>query len=371
MFNRSTYLIRFLIFWYLLGSSTVQGQILKDTTSLNLLKKGVDFIYNFRFDEARDFAGRLNNAFPGHPVVHLLNGMIIYWENFPLMPPSPACISYENEMRECIRLSEGIHDRTDYAEYLLSNLGGRGMLLLYYADNNLSDEVVPLAKSTYSLIRQAFDYSSYYDDFYFFTGLYNYYREAYPDAHPIYKVVAFLFPKGDRSKGLKEILLAANNSIVMKAESFSILSFIYIHYENNYLKAYEYSKSLFELYPANPSYLAGYITNMLLVKKYDQAEDIIKSSEKETTNSYFQAQLSIFKGILQEKKYHDNKLAQKYYFKGINDISAFDYYGNEYSAYAYFGLSRISDIDGDKRNKKTYRKKAVELTNYKKVNFDD
>lgn len=371
MFNRSTFLIRFLVFWYLSVSSTVQGQILKDTSSLNLLKKGVDCIYNFRFDEARDVAWKLDYAFPDHPVVHLLNGMIIYWENFPLMPPSPACISYEKEMRECIRLSEGNNDPADYAEYLLSNLGGRGMLLLYYADNNLSDEVVPLAKSTYSLIRQAFDYSSFYDDFYFFTGLYNYYREAYPDAHPIYKVVAFLFPKGDRSKGLKEIQSAATSSIVMKAESYSILSFIFIHYENNYLKAYEYSKSLFELYPANPSYLAGYITSMLLVKKYDQAEEIIKSSEKETTNSYFRAQLSIFNGILQEKKYHNNRLAQKYYFKGINDISAFDYYGNTFAAYAYFGLSRISDIEGDKRNKKTFRKKALELTNYKKVNFDD
>jgi hypothetical protein len=369
--KRSTFLIRFLLFWYLFGSTTVHGQILKDTSSLSLLKKGVDYIYNFRFDDARDIAVKLDNVFPGHPVVHLLNGLIIYWENFPLIPPSPACISYENEMRECIRLCDGRSDLPDYAEYLLSNLGGRGMLLLYYADNNLSDDLIPLAKTTYAYIRQAFDYSSSYNDFYYFTGLYNYYREAYPDAHPIYKVVAFLFPKGDRSKGLDEMLLAANNSIVMKAESYSILSFIFIHYENIYLKAYDYSKSLYELYPANPSYTASYIKNMLLVKKYDQAENIIRASEKETTNSYFQAQLSIFNGILQEKKYTNNRLAQKYYFKGINDISVFKYFGDEYAAYAYFGLSRISDIDSDKRNRKTYRKKALDLTNYKKVNFDD
>jgi hypothetical protein len=51
-------------------------------------------------------------------------------------------------------------------------------------------------------------------------------------------------------------------------------------------------------------------------------------------------------------------------------MSAFGYYGNEYAAFAYFGLSRISDVNGDQQNKKTYRKKAMELTNYKKVNFD-
>ena len=369
--GRNRFLISFLMFWYLLGSTSVQGQILKDTASLNLLKKGVDHIYSFRFDDARDVAGKLNYAFPDHPVVHLLNGMIIYWENFPLIPLSSACISYETEMRESIRLCEIISEPPDYAEYLLSNLGARGMLLLYYADNNLSDKVFPLAKSTYSLIKQAFNYSSDYNDFYFFTGLYNYYREAYPDAHPVYKVVAFLFPKGDRKKGLSEMLTAANNSIMMKAESYSFLSHIYIHYENNYQQAYVYSKSLSELYPANPQYLALYIKNMLLAKKYDQAENIVRDSEKKNTNPFFRAQLSIFNGILQEKKYKNTTLAQKYYLKGINDLSGYGYYGNEYSAYAYFGLSRISDIDEDKRNKKTYRKNALELTNYKKVNFDD
>jgi len=364
-------LVRFIVLCCFSLTTTAHGQIIKDTASLNLLKKGVDCIYNSCFDDARDAIRKLNSIFPEHPVVHLLNGMIIYWENYPLIPPSPACNLYENELRECIRLCEATSNPPDYAEYLLSNLGARGMLLEYYADNNLSDDLVPLAKTTYHYIRQSFDYSAIYDDFYFFTGLYNYYREAYPDAHPIYKVVAFMFPKGDKEKGLQQVLIAANHSIMLKAEAYTFLSYIFIQYENNYQQAYIYSKSLYELYPGNIGYLSSFLKNMLLVKKYNEAESIIRSLGDRTVNPYFQAQISIFNGILQEKKYHNNLLASNYYNKGINELSAFGYYGYEYMSYGYFGLSRISDLNDDKRNKKTYRKKAQELTNYKKINFDD
>lgn len=86
------------------------------------------------------------------------------------------------------------------------------------------------------------------------------------------------------------------------------------------------------------------------MKQYDEAEKLILASYEEEGNKYFQAQLMILKGILQEKKYHDNKMAQQYYAKGISDISLFGKYGNEFAAYAYFGLSRISESNNEKTN---------------------
>jgi hypothetical protein len=351
-------------------TATMQAQILKDTASLNLLKSGVDDIYNFRFESAHEVSQKLNMLFPEHPVVYLLNGMITYWENYPLIPTSPSRNLYENDMRNCIKSCEERYHPDDYAESLLANMGARGMLLLYYADNNLSDNVFPMAKTTYRYIRQCFNYTSFYPDFYFFTGLYNYYREAYPDAHPIYKVLALFFPKGDKDKGLRELETAATNSIMLKAESSFFLSHIYLSFEYNYQKAYIFSKSLHELYPGNLEYQAAYIRNMLLLKKYDEAENMIRLSNNISENTFFRSQLTIFNGILQEKKYRNNTLAQKYYNEALNDISVFGYYGNEYSAYAYFGLSRISEINGDRQNRKIYRKKALELTDYRKINFD-
>jgi hypothetical protein len=71
-----------------------------------------------------------------------------------------------------------------------------------------------------------------------------------------------------------------------------------------------------------------------------------------------------------EKKYHDYKLAQELYLKGINDVSPYGRYSNEFVAYAYFGLSRVSEYAGDKNNRKQYRKMANELADFKKLNFD-
>ena len=77
----------------------------------------------------------------------------------------------------------------------------------------------------------------------------------------------------------------------------------------------------------------------------------------------------VFYGIVQEKEYHDNKLAQLFYEKGIRDISPFSSYGNEYAAYAYFGLSRISEVNGDKKSRKIYHKKADDLAVFKNIDF--
>jgi hypothetical protein len=231
-------------------------------------------------------------------------------------------------------------------------------------------EVIPLALGTYHYIRHSFKFTSIHSDFYYFTGVYNYYRKVYPDVYPIYRPLAALIPKGDREKGIKELRKAAESSIVLRAESLILLSEIFRRFEGDYQLATFYNKTLYELYPANMEYKAEYIKNLLLIKQYNDAENLINSCDSIKNNTFFKAQLTIFNGIIKEKKYHDYKQAQGYYQKGINDITPFRNYSNEFVAYAYFGLSRISDANGDKSNKNHYRKLANELADFKKINFD-
>jgi len=353
-----------------LSAFPVNGQLLQDTTTLNLVKKDIDFIYNFQFKDANEVYTDICQLYPAHPVVFLLNGMITYWENYPMLSTASSRYSFEEDMNRCIRLSENNKNPAHEAEYLLVDLCARGMLLLYYADNDLTMKVIPLTISTYKYLRRSFDFASVSSDLNYFTGVYNYYREAYPKAYPAYKSLALLFPVGDMKAGLKQLHLAAVNSIVLRAESYYLLMYIYISFENDYHEALIYSKSLHELYPDNVLYQSLYIKNLLLLKNYDEAEKLIIASSDEAGNRYFQSQLTIFKGILHEKKYLDNKLAQEYYKKGISDISKFDVYGNEFAAYAYYGLSRISEANGDKHGSKTYRKEAMKLADFKKINFD-
>lgn len=346
------------------------AQILRDPASSEMVKQCVGDIYNLRFAEARELMHRINQSWPGHPVGHILSGMITYWENFPLLPATPAAISFRNDMNACIAICSNNQDPPDYAEYLLANLGARGLLLMFYADNDLSSEVFPLARSTWSYLRKSFNYTSSYDDFYFFTGLYNYYREAYPDKHPVYKVIAILFPKGDREKGLTELRRAAENSIMLKAESAFFLSHIFIDFENNYKQGEAHSRFLYETYRGNEQYLAIYIRNLLLLKEFDEAENLMLSKNGSLKNPFVQAEMTIFRGIIQEKKHGNLPEAQQLYNKGIADITPYIVYGNEIASYAYFGLSRIAGMNGDRQGKKLFRRRALELSDYKSVTFD-
>jgi len=358
------------LFILLFSTETTYGQILKDENSLILVRKCVEYTYNMQLSEARDILKSLDQAYPVHPVPYLLRGMIIYWENYPLLSTSSSRSLYENELRKCIGLCDKNKNLENDPEYLLADLCARGLLLLFYADNDLSKEVIPLAAGTYQYIRRSFHFTSVYSDFLFFTGLYNYYREAYPQAYPIYKPLAALFPKGDSAKGLNELRICSRNSIVLKAESFSFLSGIFMSFEDNFKEASDYLRSLHELYPCNTQYIAGYIKNLLLEKRYDEAERLMKSYTSTISNPYFQVQLLVFHGILQEKKYQNLNMARDYYTRGSEEILNFGNYGNEYASYCWFGLSRISYEENDLKAQKSFRNKATELSDFEKINFD-
>jgi tetratricopeptide (TPR) repeat protein len=354
----------------LIGTNTVNAQLFQDSATLNLIKEDIDCIYNRQFGGAQQIYLKIKKAFPEHPVLLLLKGMQTYWKNYPLLSTSSAHVSFEEDLHQCIRLSEKNKVPAYEAEYLLTNLCSRGLLLEYYNDNNLTLDVIHLATSTYGNLRHSFDLAKNCTDLQYYTGVYNYYREAYPNVFPVYKPLVLLFPQGDVKSGLKELHNAAINGVVLRAESYYLLAWIYLSFENKYQQSIYYCKTLHKLYPDNVLYLALYIKNLLLLKQYDEAEKLIIASEKETENKYLQAQLFIFKGILLEKKYHENNQAQQYYHTGINKIAPFGMYGNECAAYGYFGLSRISSGKEEPNDAKAFREKALKLAVFKKINFD-
>jgi hypothetical protein len=353
-----------------LNASAADKQILGDTAAINLVRQGIDRIYNFRFREAEVIMEKIDRLYPGHPVSLLLKGMEIYWENYPLLPASPGRKQFEESLHKCIDMSDEKRKQAEEPEYLLANLCARGLLLLFYTDNNLSFEVFPLIGGTYQGIRSSFSYTDVCADFFYFTGVYNYYREVYPETYPVYKPLTIIIPKGDRLEGIKQLRQAAGKAIVLRAEALIFLSQIFLNFENNTQQSLFYSMTLHELYPDNPSYEKEYIKNLLLSKQYDKAENQLLSHEKKLTNSFFRAEFAILNAILKEKKYHDLKSARDLYLAGITDLSLYGNYGREFTAFAYYGLSRISESAGDKYNTKQYRKLGDNLSDFKKVNFD-
>lgn len=368
--NRFKICIKSLVFLVLMNLFSVNGQMLQDSASAELARKCIDNIYDLQFENARELIIQINRSYPEHPVVSLLRGILTYWENYPMVHTNPSHVSFEDDMRKCIKLSEE-NTNTDYEiEYLLADLCARGMLLMFYADNDLAMEVIPLATSSYKYLMRSFDYNEFSIDLNYFTGIYNYYREAYPRIYPIYKSLAFMFPQGNEQTGLQQLRETATNSVLLRAEAYFSLAWIYLYYENNYNESMKYGKTLHDLYPGNMQYLAIYIKSLLLMRQYDEAEILVSEWTDKGVKNYFQAQNCIFSGIIQEKKHKNLTLAREYYNQGLAEISYFGDYGNEYASYAYYGLSRISEANNEKQEGKSYRRMAEKLSDFKKINFD-
>ena len=159
MTERFKILIRLCIIIVSLSSSILKAQVLSDTASLNMIMKCVACIYNFEFDRAIEISNQVSLKYSRQPVEYMIRGMITYWQNYPLTPSAPAHVSFENDLRNCISLSDEVPNPVDEAEYLLTGLCARGLLLMYYTDNGLSGEAIRLTKETYRNIRRAFDYT--------------------------------------------------------------------------------------------------------------------------------------------------------------------------------------------------------------------
>ncbi len=350
---------------------SLHAQILSDTAEISLIRRGMDYIYNLNFDKAGEIYNKIRSDYPDNPIPDLFKGLMTYWEVYPLVPDSPESSSFVDDMHNCIDISEKNSNYSENPEYLLADLCARGMLLMYYADNGLSMSVISLAGGTYHNIRRSFNFTSKYSDFYFFTGLYNYYREEYPDAHPVYKSLAILFPRGNKMRGLKDLQTSGTNSIFLKADSYSYLAYIYISYENDFENALVYNRRLYEMYPDNLLFQTEYIKNLLFMKRYSEAEKILDRCANDSMNRYFRALFNVFNGIIQEKIYKNTYKAGMSYHEAINELQPYGEFGNDYKAYAYFGLSRISGMNGNKSDKKRYRKKALSLASFKKLDFDN
>lgn len=364
--------IQIAVYFTWVFTNTANAQLLQNPVTYAKIKSGVDHIYNYEFAEAESVYRYLKSRYPNHSVPYLIKGLIIYWQHFPITPDSPYSSAFIEMLGKSYSLAEQRYreDEND-AESLLAGLGAAGLLLLYYADNGLSRNVLSLAPQTLRFVMRSFDFTGEYYDFYFITGLYNYYIEAYPDAHPVYKPIAIFFPRGDKKLGLQQLRLASDSSLFLKAESNSFLAGIYQSFEFKPVTACVYSKKLTDRYPDNTEFRTDYIRDLLIIKDYNRAEKILNDIPNPSDNIYMQAKIEILKAILYEKKYNDDRTAGRLYRSGIRTAEKYKDFGHEYSAYAYFGLSRISERANKLKETKKYRKIARDMATYEHVNFDD
>ncbi len=349
----------------------IHAQIFSDSALIKEIKIEVDNIYNFEFEQPEKFNKLLQHEKPDHPVSSLFNALLIYWENFPVHPESEFNDSLVMNLTRTIDRAQIILDANENdTEGIFFNLIARLFLIEYYADNGLTSKVIPYISKTYKMLTLGNNLKETISDFYFSSGLYNYYREAYPKSHPVYKPVTCFFPDGNMELGLKQLDFCGRESVFLAAESISFLSYIYINFEKNYIAGHKYALMLNNKYPNNPLYISYRIRSTLLNKEYEETIPLINMLKQVNhTNDYFKMMTCIYEGIVEEKLKSNYNKAEALYKYAIDLSGNFGHFSNNRISYAYFGLARIYLLK-NKKQSKHYRNIAEDLTSYSHLNFD-
>ena len=161
------------------------NDLLRDTTTMEQIRLGIDRIYNYEFDQAEYALNLLENNYPEHPVTSFYEGLIYYWKYYPLIPGQPGASEFEQAMQISWERAGRLKKNHQDIEGVFFELMSRAFIVMYYADNGRSSKAISHLGKIYRDILEGFDMQDEFKEFYFISGLYNYYREAYPEAYPI------------------------------------------------------------------------------------------------------------------------------------------------------------------------------------------
>jgi len=347
-----------IIFFVSISYLSAQEFILDDEHLVERMNHTLDFIYNFEFEAAYEEIDSLENKLGNHPAIHFLRSMILYWRDRPFKVDSDLYKEYLKELEMAIELALPFQDderlREEGEFYILA---GYGLLTDFYSEAGYRMKAVGSAKKAYNSLKEGFDLKEKFPDFYFSTGVYNYYREKYPELHPFYKTFLWIFVDGDMEKGLEQIKIAAEKGIFTQREALIYLFHLYLRYENKPIEALPYTKILTERFPGNFRFKCLYIEAMIYNQNDSIPEEMLQSLINHKDIIY-QLAGNIFIGLITEQQ---NNIAQSQYYLRIA-LELYESMNKEYSHYLsliYTGMARVALRKNELDNAKKYYKLAL------------
>ncbi|WP_425390624.1 tetratricopeptide repeat protein [Ekhidna sp.] len=316
------------------------GQVFNPGPVQNLVKKASDHIYNAKPDSAEYYISKAERYLPEHPVIPLMRAMSILWSEIPLISEEEFA-KMEFQLDSAISLARFRDPDLEQPEMIFFAMASYGLLAEYYADQGYMMKAVSEANRAYGLMKKGFDIVDDYPEFLLTTGLYNYFREKYPEKHPMYKPLLWFFRSGDMEKGLKQLEQACNESFLTKVEAYVYLSYIYLRYEYKPDLAQNYLSALCEMYPNNFYAKAKYLESMANPEDFKDAplDDIHALITHESP--YYKLAGYVFLGYFEEKIIKNDKKAEHAYRTALKYAEEIPNHGEFFKSFGYLGLSRI------------------------------
>jgi hypothetical protein len=320
--------------------------------------------YGFQFSEAKAIQAFLENEMPSHPAPFFLKALISYWEFFPILPEDPEVTEFESGMDRAIELAGIMMNKDpDSMEGLFFDLHARAFKAMFWADNGKPGKVIPDLNTMYYSTIKGMEYKDVFNEFYFSSGMYNYYIEAYTEKHPVYKPLALFFRRGNKKLGLKEIEHAIHNTTYIKHEARLFMSLIQLNYEKNMDKALEHAAILYNYFPKNIYYLGQYLIILVHNHQYSVAS-VLNEKLANEKDDFHRLIYLLIEGFLYENQDNAPSKAKAQYTQVLREAEHFEAIADLYAAIASAGLARIAEKEGDDLTARKLKKQSSRQSNY-------
>lgn len=352
-----------LLFIFAFGVCYPQKSMLNDVKSHETVIKGLEKTYNFQFEEAKEYYIQIKAKYPDHPAYNFLMASSLYWEMYYFDNYRDQADDYFNYLNKALlQAQEFLKKNSKDVEGIFFTMAIESSMALYYAERDENMKCLSHAKKAYIAMKEGFSLKEKFVDFYFSTGLYNYYVVQYPETHPVYKPFMFFFAKGNKQTGIDQLEYSSEHGIFSSTESLHYLANIFLKYENVPEKAVVYSQKLVNKYPNNYYFIIRHLEGLLATQKYKEAEPLAYKLYK-TGKKPFIMRSFVFYGMLYEKYYKNYEEAMDYYNAALRHARELTQPTQDWQCYIHAGMARICHIKGEKE-------KAIEHYKYVKNEAD-
>ena len=346
-----------------------QTLLMDDKAAMDSMTRAVNLVYNFQFDKASHCLVKYKNKYTNHPGFTLFNCISQFWKSFPIGSKPKEYSAYTQNLDLVISQGQKLAEKYPKSPepgffIMMANL----ILARHHSEEGEYIKAVNETRRAYAFIKKGFAMKTAYPEYFFSTGLYNYYRVAFPENHPLYNSFTIFFPEGNKASGLKDLETATQKSIFSKAESYIFLCMIHMRDQYNIPSSLKYSTLLYENYPGNWMFSIVHAECLLESQKTEQAEPIISRLLGKNESSALLAGYYL-KGL--HEIIIGNKEGAKWAFqKALLSSKAKDRMTKGYIGLAYNELAKIAQEEGQMDFAKKYARLALENCSFKKVTED-
>jgi hypothetical protein len=253
-----------------------KGMLLLTTEVQIEATQAINHMYNFKFYEAEREFNYLKVKYPDHPLPDFLLGLMEWWKIVPNTENvlyDEKCLEY---MDKSIEKAEKIWDDSENPEaafFMSAAYAFKGRL---HSERKHWTKATFAAKNALKYLDRSRSFADFSPELMFGDGLYNYYFYYVKENYAMLRPVLWLFPKGDKAKGITQLEKVSYNAFYTRTEARYFLLQIYgIESMND--KALNLSKYTYETYPDNPFFQRFYARSAFVSGRVQEAKTLAKS----------------------------------------------------------------------------------------------